>query len=118
MIYKVGDVPVEKPVRWIIQKCKEYALNNGIIGEHITPALGDDVSVSVGGIKNILNHFGSDIKNNLIAYIPEMLKDAIFIQTESNGRSLSHLLSSKVRYGNERLIVGMIVHENNGKILL
>ena len=40
---------------------------------------------------------------------------ADLVQTESNNYNLSHLLSAKVRYGNERFIVGMVIHENNGK---
>ena len=33
----------------------------------------------------------------------------------TNGSNLSHILAAKVRYGDERLIMGMVVHENNGK---
>lgn len=75
--------------------------------------------MTVGGVKAVLNHPGSDIKNNLIAAIPEMLKNAVLIQTErldaKNSLNQTHLLASKVRYGDKRFIVGMIIHENQGK---
>ena len=114
-IYQRGDVPKLQPVGWIKKRCISYARQNGIIGEHSTPCLGDGVNVSVGGIRSIANHSGSDIKNNLIAYIPELLKNAVLIQTETNKMSRTHLIAAKVRYSNERFVVGMIIHENAGK---
>ena len=114
-IYQPGDVPKLQPVGWIKKRCISYARQSGIIGEHSTPCLGDGVNVSVGGIRSIANHSGSDIKNNLIAYIPELLKNAVLIQTETNKMSRTHLIAAKVRYGNERFVVGMIIHENAGK---
>ncbi len=116
MIYKTEDVPAEQPQKWLRERCKEYAETHNISGEHNTPALGDGVTVTVGSVKAVLNHPGSDIKNNLIASIPDMLKDAVFIQTENNGKSKTHLLAAKVRYGeNSRYIAGMVIHENQGK---
>ena len=60
----------------------EYAKTHNVIGDHDAPVLGNGVHVTVGGVKAVLNHPGSDIKNNLIAAIPEMLKNAVLIQTE------------------------------------
>lgn len=115
-IYKRGEVPEEQPRTWLRKRCVEYARSHHILGEHETPALGDGVKVSVGSVKAVLYHPGSDIKNNLIAAIPDMLKDAVLIQVEDNGRNKSYLLASKVRYGeDERFIAGMIVHESQGK---
>lgn len=97
----------------------EYAKTHNVIGDHDAPVLGNGVHVTVGGVKAVLNHPGSDIKNNLIAAIPEMLKNAVLIQTErldaKNSLNQTHLLASKVRYGDKRFIVGMIIHENQGK---
>ena len=94
----------------------EYAKSHNVIGEHSAPALGDGVKVSVGSVKAVLNHPGSDIKNNLIAVIPDMLENSVLVQTESNGRINTHLLAVKVRYGeNDRFIVGMVIQENQGK---
>ena len=116
MVYKHGEVPAEQPQKWLRQHCVEYAKKHHILGDHETPALGDGVKVSVGSVKAVLNHPGSDVKNNLIAVIPEMLKNAVFIQAENNGKSKTYLLASKVRYGEKmRFIVGMVIHENNGK---
>ena len=115
-IYRHGEVPKEQPRTWLRKRCVEYAQTNHILGEHETPALGNGVKVTVGSIKAVLNHPGSDIKNNLIAVIPEMLKNAVLIQVENNGRNKAYLLASKVRYGeNDRFIVGMIIHESQGK---
>ena len=51
----------------------------------------------------------------MIAVIPEMLKNAVLIQTENNGANKTHILAAKVRYGGERFVVGLVVNENNGK---
>ena len=116
MVYKHGEVPADQPQKWLRQHCVEYAKKHHILGDHETPSLGDGVKVSVGSVKAVLNHPGSDIKNNLIAVIPEMLKNAVLIQVENNGRNKTCLLAAKVRYGeNDRFIVGMIIHETNGK---
>ena len=118
-IYKHGEVPAEQPQKWIRIRCMEYAKTHNVIGDHDAPVLGSGVHVTVGGVKAVLNHPGSDIKNNLIAAIPEMLKNAVLIQTErldaKNSLNQTHLLASKVRYGDKRFIVGMIIHENQGK---
>lgn len=118
-IYKHGEVPAEQPQKWIRIRCMEYAKTHNVIGDHDAPVLGNGVHVTVGGVKAVLNHPGSDIKNNLIAAIPEMLKNAVLIQTErldaKNSLNQTHLLASKVRYGDKRFIVGMIIHENQGK---
>lgn len=115
-VYKVGEVPKEQPRTWIRKRCVEYVRTHYILGEHETPALGDGVKVSVGSVKAVLNHPGSDIKNNLIAAIPDMLKNAVLIQVENNGRNKTYLLAAKVRYGeDERFIIGMIIHESQGK---
>lgn len=115
-IYRHGEVPKEQPRTWLRKRCVEYAQTNHILGEHETPALGNGVKVTVGSIKAVLNHPGSDIKNNLIAAIPDMLRNAVLIQVEDNGRNKAYLLASKVRYGeNDRFIVGMIIHESQGK---
>ena len=116
MIYKHGEVPEQQPQKWLREKCMEYAKSHNVIGEHSAPALGAGVKVSVGSVKAVLNHPGSDIKNNLIAVIPDMLENSVLVQTESNGRINTHLLAVKVRYGeNDRFIVGMVIHENQGK---
>lgn len=98
----------------------EYAKIHHVIGEHDAPALGDGVKVTVGCVKAVLNHPGSDIKNNLIAVIPDLLKDTVLIQTErlaaKNSLNQTHLLAAKVCYGeNTRFIAGMVIHENQGK---
>lgn len=116
MIYKRGEVPKEQPRTWLRNRCMEYVQTHHILGEHDAPALGDGVKVTVGSVKAVLNHPGSDIKNNLIAVIPDLLKDAVLIQMESNGKSKTYLLAAKVRYGeNDRFIAGMVIHENQGK---
>ncbi len=116
MIYKHGEVPERQPQKWLREKCMEYAKSHNVIGEHSAPALRDGVKVSVGSVKAVLNHPGSDIKNNLIAVIPDMLENSVLVQTESNGRINTHLLAVKVRYGeNDRFIVGMVIQENQGK---
>ena len=120
MIYKREEVPKEQPQKWLRERCLEYAKMHHVIGGHDAPALGDGVKVTVGSVKAVLNHPGSDIKNNLIAVIPDLLKDAVLIQTErlaaKNSLNQTHLLAAKVRYGeNTRFIVGMVIHENQGK---
>lgn len=120
MIYKREEVPKEQPQKWLRERCLEYAKMHHVIGDHDAPALGDGVKVTVGSVKAVLNHPGSDIKNNLIAVIPDLLKDAVLIQTErlaaKNSLNQTHLLAAKVRYGeNTRFIVGMVIHENQGK---
>ena len=119
MIYKHGEVPEQQPQKWLREKCMEYAKSHNVIGEHSAPALGDGVKVSVGSVKAVLNHPGSDIKNNLIAVIPDMLENSVLVQTErfnaKNSPNKTHLLAAKVRYGEEYFLVGMVIHENQGK---
>lgn len=116
MIYKQGEASTVQPQKWLRKHCLEYAKIHHVIGENDTPDWGNGVKVTVGSVKAVLNHPGSDIKNNLIAVIPELLKNAVFIQAENNGKSKTYLLASKVRYGEKKcFIVGMVIHENNGK---
>ena len=77
----------------------DYARKNGVIGEHPAEFLGEGVLVMVGvrGLKSAINHGKSDEKLNLIAAIPAMLRDAVFVQTESTGQNTAHLLAAKVR---------------------
>ena len=114
-VFSEADLPVSGKMAWIKQRFLEYAKENGIIGLHNTPCLGGDVEVTKGGIFNDLNHHGTPIRHNMIAVIPEMLKNAVLIQTESDGRSATHILAAKVRYGGERFVVGLVINESNGK---
>lgn len=118
IVYSPEEVPATSAMAWLRARCRDYARENGIIGEHECPCIDHDVNVSVtgGSIRSVLNHNGSDIKNNLIAVIPEMLKNAVLVQTEGNGHSRTHILAVKVRYGEaERYVCGMVIHENNGE---
>ena len=116
IVYSPEEVPATSAMAWLRARCRDYARENGIIGEHECPCLGNDVNVQTGGIKSVVHHQGSDIKNNLIAVIPDMLKNAVLVQTERNGHSKSHILAAKVRYGeSERYVCGMVIHENNGE---
>ena len=118
IVYSPDEVPATSAMAWLRARCRDYARDNGIIGEHECPCIDHEVNVSVteGSIRSVLNHNGSDIKNNLIAVIPEMLKNAVLVQTEGNGHSKSHILAVKVRYGEaERYVCGMVIHENNGE---
>ena len=99
IVYSPEEVPATSAMAWLRARCRDYARENGIIGEHECPCLGNDVNVQTGGIKSVVHHQGSDIKNNLIAVIPDMLKNAVLVQTEGNGHSRTHILAVKVRYG-------------------
>lgn len=116
-IFSPTDVPTEgDTLRWARQRCLDYARKNGIIGEHPAECLGEGALVMVGvsGLKSAINHGKSDEKLNLIAAIPAMLHNAVLVQTERLGQNTSHLLAAKVRYGKDRrLLVGMVIHENN-----
>lgn len=114
-IFSEDDLPAEKKMSWLKNKILEYAQNNGIIKSHYTPALNDDVQVSSKGLKNDINHHGTPIRMNIISVIPDMLKNSVLVQTENNGANKTHILVSKVRYGNERFAVGLVINENNGK---
>ena len=114
-VFSEADLPETGKIKWIKQRLLDYAGENGIIGLHDTPCLGGDVEVTKGSIRNDVNHLGTPIRQNMVAVIPEMLKNAVLIQTENNGGSKTHILATKVRYGGERFVVGIVVNENNGK---
>lgn len=115
VIFSNEEVPAESKTKWIKSRVLDYALKHGIIDLHETPCLGDKVEVSKGGIFNDLNHHGTSIRKNMIAVIPGMLKNAVLVQSERNSGNTAHILAAKVRYGEERFVVGLVVNENNGK---
>ena len=80
------------------------------------------MNIVESSIRSIGNHAGPDAKYNLYPAIPDMLKNAVLIQTEAHDAqgsssvlSRSHLLATKVRYGENRYVVVMVIHESNGE---
>lgn len=115
VVFTSSELPKTGKMKWIKERLTAYSREHGVLGLHETPCLDDFVKVTENGIVNDLNHRGTAIRQNMIAVIPEMLKNAVLIQTESDRRSKTHILAVKVRYGDERFVVGLVVNENNGK---
>ena len=114
-IFSASELPETGKMKWIKERSLMYSREHGILGSHETPCLGSPVEVTEGSISNDLNHRGTAIRQNMIAVIPEMLKNAVLIQTETDERSKTHILAAKVRYGEERFAVGLVINESNGK---
>ena len=106
---------------WIAKKIRDFEHDHPLKGPYDTPALGGVVKITGSSIRSIGNHDGPDAKYNLLPVVPELLKNAVLVQTEvfenqSKDISRSHLLAAKVRYGeNERYVAVMVIHESNGK---
>ena len=115
VVFTSSELPKTGKMKWIKERLVAYSREHGVLGLHETSCLDDFVKVTENGIVNDLNHRGTAIRQNMIAVIPEMLKNAVLIQTESDRRSKTHILAVKVRYGDERFVVGLVVNENNGK---
>ncbi len=121
-VFDPKDAPKTGFGKWISIKVQEAMNRLGLIGRSInTPALGGDVVISPATARALGNHGGPDVKYNIIPAIPEMLQNAVLVQTEafanSKGNTIdaaSHLLAAKVRYDGKRYIAAMVIHESNG----
>ena len=121
-VFNPSDAPEKGFAAWVTQKVVGYMEQSGMLNRSVSvPALSSDVVISKASALSLGNHGGPDAKYNIVPVIPEMLKNAVLIQTEGhineqggNVNSLSHLLAAKVRYGNERYIAAMVIHDNNG----
>ena len=121
-VFNPEEVPEKGFKGWVLKKIREYETAHPLKGKYDTPALGSEVNIVESSIRSIGNHAGPDAKYNLYPAIPDMLKNAVLIQTEahdaqgsSNVLSRSHLLATKVRYGEERYVVVMVIHESDGE---
>ena len=109
---------------WATKKLIAYEKAHPMRGSYYTPALGNSVEIAKSSLKSLGNHPGENAKYNLLPAVPDMLKNAVLIQSEANidkntqsVRSHSHLLAAKVRYGeNDRYVVIMVIREGNGKL--
>lgn len=114
-IFSASELPKTGKMKWIKERLLDYSKEHEILGSHETPCLGSPVKVTKGSISNDLNHWGTAIRQNMISVIPEMLKNAVLIQTETDERSKTHILVAKVRYGEERFAVGLVINESDNK---
>lgn len=121
-VFDPADVPATGAMGWIRQKVKDFAKLHPLPEHCHVPAFGEDVHITKSSMRSVASHRGKDAKFNLVPVIPEMLKNAILVQTESlrkkDGHILakSHILAAKVRYGaDERYVAVMVVHESNGQ---
>ena len=121
-VFNPEEAPEKGFKGWVLKKIREYETAHPLKGKYDTPALADEVNIVESSIRSIGNHAGSDAKYNLYPAIPDMLKNAVLIQTEAHDAqgsssvlSRSHLLATKVRYGENRYVVVMVIHESNGE---
>ena len=121
-VFNPEDAPEKGFKGWVLNKIREYETAHPLKGKYDTPALGSEVNIVESSIRSIGNHAGPDAKYNLYPAIPDMLKNAVLIQTEAHDAqgsssvlSRSHLLATKVRYGENRYVVVMVIHESNGE---
>ncbi len=123
-VFDPAEAPKEKFIAWITAKVNKYMTESGMINTKVfTPAIGKGVSLEKSTAQSLGNHGGPNEKYNIIPVIPEMLENAVKIQTEVHKdpkgnavNSYSHLLASKVRYGGERYIAAMVIHENDNQV--
>lgn len=109
---------------WATKKLIAYEKAHPMRGSYYTPALGNSVEIAKSSLKSLGNHPGENAKFNLLPAVPDMLKNAVLIQSEANidkntqsVRSHSHLLAAKVRYGkDDRYVAIMVIREGNGKL--
>ena len=109
---------------WATKKLIAYEKAHPMRGSYYTPALGNSVEIAKSSLKSLGNHPGENAKYNLLPAVPDMLKNAVLIQSEANidkntqsVRSHSHLLAAKVRYGkDDRYVAIMVIREGNGKL--
>lgn len=109
---------------WATKKLIAYEKAHPMRGSYYTPALGNSVEIAKSSLKSLGNHPGMNAKFNLLPAVPDMLKNAVLIQSEANidkntqsARSYSHLLAAKVRYGkDDRYVAIMVIREGNGKL--
>lgn len=119
-VFNPEEAPKDKFFGWAVKKVKEYEKAHPLAGSYNTPALGKNVEVRKSTIRSIGNHGGPDEKFNLYPAVPDMLHNAVLIQSEANidentqaVRSYSHILASKVRYGEKRFVAIMVIHESD-----
>lgn len=121
-VFNPEEAPEKGFKGWVLKKIREYETVHHLKGKYDTPALASEVNIVESSIRSIGNHAGPDAKYNLYPAIPDMLKNAVLIQTEAHDAqgsssvlSRSHLLATKVRYGENRYVVVMVIHESNGE---
>lgn len=121
-VFNPEEAPEKGFKGWVLKKIREYETVHPLKGKYDTPALAGEVNIVESSIRSIGNHAGPDAKYNLYPAIPDMLKNAVLIQTEAHDAqgsssvlSRSHLLATKVRYGENRYVVVMVIHESNGE---
>ena len=121
-VFNPEEAPEKGFKGWVLKKIREYETAHPLKGKYDTPALASEVNIVESSIRSIGNHAGPDAKYNLYPAIPDMLKNAVLIQTEAHDAqgsssvlSRSHLLATKVRYGENRYVVVMVIHESNGE---
>ena len=121
-VFNPEEAPEKGFKGWVLKKIREYETAHPLKGKYDTPALASEVNIVESSIRSIGNHAGPDAKYNLYPAIPDMLKNAVLIQTEAHDAqgsssvlSRSHLLATKVRYGENRYVEVMVIHESNGE---
>ena len=119
-VFNPEEAPEGQFIGWMAKKVKAYEKAHPLTGSYNTPALGKNVEVRKSTIRSISNHGGPDEKFNLYPAVPDMLHNAVLIQSEANIdentqaiRSYSHILASKVRYGEKRFVAIMVIHESD-----
>lgn len=119
-VFNPEEAPEDKFFGWAVKKVKAYEKAHPLAGSYNTPALGKNVEIRKSTIRSIGNHGGPDEKFNLYPAVPDMLQNAVLIQSEANIdentqaiRSYSHILASKVRYGEKRFVAIMVIHESD-----
>ena len=119
-VFNPEEAPEGQFIGWMAKKVKAYEKAHSLVGTYDTPALGKNVEVRKSTIRSISNHGGPDEKFNLYPAVPDMLHNAVLIQSEANIdentqaiRSYSHILASKVRYGEKRFVAIMVIHESD-----
>lgn len=121
-VFDPKDAPSTEFKAWITDKISSYMSRNNLLNRSFpTPALNGDVKLAPATAYSLGNHTGKDAKYNIVPVIPQMLENAVLIQTEAHVdpknnkvNSRSHLLASKVRYDGERYVAVMVIHDNNG----
>ena len=92
---------------------------SGLFGDHETPALNGKVTVTEHSIVHDLSHGSGPEKTESVTEIPELLKRAVFVQTETDQKHLGlkpHLLVARLNQAGVDHVISLVVRENNGKL--
>lgn len=119
-IFAKGEITRESTFKELFQKVVGWGEKTGLFStKHDTPCLGASVEISRGAIRSDMSHGAAEEKTRAIAALPEMLKKAIYVQSETHADKpnlTSHILAARFNLDGIDHVVSMVVREQNGHL--